>query len=235
MHGTVSLRDLNVELAEFSALERLGFGQWIYSAVPSYHGHQFPQLNRISSYPEGFIDAYNQYGFAHVDPFTPYWIKHRFAATYRTVRRSVTLSPRQSELMSLNADYQVNKGIVFPLENVIGFKGVLALSFEGSLTELDCYLKTVRPQLEHISRAVNQQILSRHGHFFISDQCVPVLTEQQRKVVTLLAKGMLTKQIADILSISLNAVDKHIANLKVRLSARTTAEAVALALRWQLI
>ena len=218
----------------FQRLNAMGFGRWIYSAVPNYHLRNKPQANRVSTYPAGFIESYNQLDFASVDPFTPYWLEHTNPASFRKVRRSVALNPKQKELMTLNADFDVNRGIAFPLTNVIGFKAVLALSFDGSLTELNSYIAAVEDELKNISRCCNEQFLRHHRATFLNSNA-PQLTAQQKRVLGLLADGKLTKQIADILSISLNAVDKHIANIKITLSARTSVEATALALQWHII
>ena len=218
----------------FRRLNAMGFGRWIYSAMPNYHDRRNTLVNRVSSYPAGFIESYNQLDFASVDPFTPYWLEHTDPASFRKVRRSVSLTPRQKELMTLNADFDVNRGIVFPLDNVIGFKAVLALSFDGSLAELNTYIATVEDELNVISKSCNEQFLRHHRATFLSSD-VPKLTGQQKRVLGLLAKGKLTKQIADVLSIYLNAVDKHIANIKVALSARTSVEAIALALQWHIL
>ena len=221
-------------LDNFRRLKAMGFGRWIYSAMPNYHDRKNTKVNRVSTYPIGFIESYNQLDCASIDPFTPYWFEHTDPASFRKVRQSASLNPRQKELMALNADFDVNRGIVFPLTNVIGFKAVLALSFDGSLTELNTYIPAVEDELRAISRCCNEQFLRHHRATFLSSD-VPKLTDRQTQVLGLLANGKLTKQIADMLSMSLNAVDKHIANIKVVLSARTSVEAVALALQWHII
>jgi len=212
----------------------LGFGQWIFSSVANNHLSTNTAVQRVSSYPRGFIDDYNHHGFSTVDPSTPYWLTHNEAASYRKVRRSVSLSPKQKNLMNLNRDHGVNKGIVIPLSNVLGFKSVLALSFEGTIEELNTYIGDVRNTLFSTSKSFNRQFLSRHKSHFLNSN-IPSLTPQQARILSLLAQGLLTKQIADRLSISANGVDKHVAKIKYSLSAKTTAEAVALSIQWQLI
>ena len=215
-------------------LSVLGFDHWIYSAIPNYHDNSNIRVNRVSSYPDGFIESYNQLDFARVDPFTPYWFKHDDPTSFRKVRQSAILTPRQRELMSLNADFAVNKGVVLPLKNVKGFKAVLALSFDGSLAELNAYIGTIEKELYELGQRCNQGFLRQHKELFFGNNS-PQLTSRQQEVMLLLVNGKLTKQISDILSISQNAVDKHIAKIKTTLSARTTPEAVALALQWNLI
>ena len=224
--------------ALFDALQQkmasLGFDQWIYSSAITLHKSDNMAVNRISSYPEKFIDDYNGHCFSDVDPSTPYWLSCDQAASYRKIRRTVTLSARQKSLMSLNADHQVNKGIVIPLRNVLGFKAVLALSFDGTIAELNSYIDEVQAELLSTSLAFNRQCLFSQSAYFINTD-KPTLTQQQTKILTFIAQGLLTKQIADILSISANGIDKHIANIKHALSAKTTAEAVTYALQWGLI
>lgn len=213
---------------------KMGFGQWIYSAVPTCHPADDPRVNRISSYPGGFIDEYNGAGFAAIDPSTPYWIRHESPASYRTVRRSVVLSSRQLKLMGLNHDYRVNKGVVIPIANVIGFKAVLALAYDGLGTELDSHLAEICEELVPAARTFNQQFLLRHKAHFLNHR-LPKLTMQQKRVAALLARGHLTKQVADTLDISINAVDKHIAGIKQAMHSRTLPQAVAMAVQWDLI
>lgn len=215
-------------------IESLGFGHWIYSAVDNQHETTSTNVKRISSYPKGFIDDYNSYNFHQVDPSTPYWLSNNKPASYRKVRRSVKLSARQSQLMDLNREYKVNKGILIPLNNFLGFKAVMALSFDGSIEDLNTYIVDVESELFSMSSAFNRNILSRQKSDFLNHSN-SILTRQQYRVIKLLAQGLLTKQIADYLDISANGVDKHIANIKRVLSAKTTAEAVVLAVQWELI
>ncbi len=215
-------------------MESLGFGRWIFSAASHLHKPNDLNVARVSSYPKGFVENYNSSQFYEVDPSTPYWLSHHKAASYRKVRSSVALSVRQKQLMDLNRDFGVNKGIVIPLQNVLGFKSMAALSFDGSISELNSYIENVGDELFSLSMAFNRNILSRHRSIFLN-HTKSLLTPKQTKVITLIAQGLQTKQVADRLAISINAVDKHIANIKTSLLATTTASAVALAVQWELI
>jgi len=212
----------------------LGFGRWIYSAVNSLHQTDDGEVNRISSYPQGFIDDYNRFNFSEVDPSTPYWIEKEYPASYRKVRESMSLNYKQQQLMNLNWDNDVNRGIVIPLRNVLGFKGVLALAYDGSIKDLNGYIPEVQHDLLDISQVFNREFLSRNKPMFTHGN-LPKLSDRKTHILSLLAQGLLTKQIADILSISINGVDKHIAHIKNSFRARTTTAAVALAIQWELI
>ena len=215
-------------------IETLGFGHWIYSATNNLHKTTTTNVKRISSYPKEFIEDYNRCNFYQIDPSTPYWLSNNKPASYRKVRSSVNLSARQNQLMDLNREHKVNKGIVIPLNNFLGFKAVMALSFDGSIEDLNTYIVDVGNELFSLSSVFNRNFLSRHKSVFLNHP-KSLLTRQQCRVIRLLAQGLLTKQIADYLGISANGVDKHIANIKRALSAKTTAEAVVLAVQWELI
>jgi len=215
-------------------MNSLGFGHWIFSAACHLHELDDAYVTRVSSYPRGFVEDYNKNKFYQVDPSTAYWLSHHKAASYRKVRRSVTLSARQNRLMDLNRDLGVNRGILIPLRNVLGFKSVVALSFDGSIEELNSYITDVEDKILSLSLRFNRHILSRHKSTFLQHS-KPLLTAKQTKVIRLVAEGLQTKQVADCLAISINAVDKHIANIKSSLHAKTTASAVALSLQWELI
>lgn len=224
--------------APLEAFERhmssLGFGRWIFSAASLLHKPSDPNVTRISSYPREFIEHYNSAHFNQLDPSTPYWLSQHKAASYRKVRRSTPLSLRQQQLMDLNKEHDVNRGIVIPLHNVLGFKAVMALSFDGSIAELNSYINAVEDEIFSASLAFNRSFLLRHKSLFLTPSKA-LLTPRQIKVIALIAQGLQTQQVADSLAISINAVDKHIANIKSSLCAPTTAAAVALALQWQLI
>jgi len=215
-------------------IEKLGFGHWIYSAVDNQHNTTATNVKRISSYPKRFISDYNDGNFFQVDPSTPYWLSNNNPASYRKVRCSVKLSAKQYQLMDLNKEHKVNKGILIPMSNVLGFKSVMALSFDGSIEDLNTYIVDVENELFLSSLLFNRKLLSCNKSMFLN-KSKPLLTRQQLRVTSLLAQGLLTKQIADQLNISANGIDKHVANIKRALSAKTTAQAVVRAVQWELI
>lgn len=61
------------------------------------------------------------------------------------------------------------------------------------------------------------------------------LTNRQRELITLLAKGYQQGQIAKKLNISRDTVSYHFRNIKIALDAKTTAQVVANALKLGLI
>ncbi len=70
----------------------------------------------------------------------------------------------------------------------------------------------------------------RHGSVPPPTDEAPVLSERERRVTIELARGLQTEDIAATLCISPHTVRTHVRNLKRKLGARTSAQAVALAI-----
>ena len=74
-----------------------------------------------------------------------------------------------------------------------------------------------------LSAEARKQLAWRDGH--------EALTEREREILDLLAKGEANKQIADVLSISENTVKTHLRSILGKLQARDRTEAVTVGLR----
>lgn len=57
------------------------------------------------------------------------------------------------------------------------------------------------------------------------------ITHKQKEVLILISKGLLDKEIARELGISYGTVRDYVSNIKLRLSASTRAQVVAIALK----
>lgn len=57
---------------------------------------------------------------------------------------------------------------------------------------------------------------------------VSILTHQEKNVLQLLSKGMLYKEIADMLDIKIDTVKKHAKNIYSKLKVRNRTEAAIL-------
>jgi len=89
--------------------------------------------------------------------------------------------------------------------------------------------------LNHLVEVVNryQDVPQKN-----SDLIIPLLEEltpREREILTLLAKGNGTRDIAELLSISINTVRNHIQHILEKLQVHTRLEAVAIAIKHKLI
>ncbi len=86
--------------------------------------------------------------------------------------------------------------------------------------------KTATP--EEILSAIDAVL---RGNAFLPKEAS--LTSREREVLSLLAQGLRTAQIAQELGISPKTVESHLEKLKEKLGCHTVPELRALALRWQ--
>lgn len=81
-----------------------------------------------------------------------------------------------------------------------------------------------------ISRKVVEEYLQHSGAFADRDS-YEKLTDREREVLQLIAEGRSTREIADLLHISVKTAESHRANLTGKLGIRTTAELTRYAIR----
>lgn len=62
--------------------------------------------------------------------------------------------------------------------------------------------------------------------------CLDRLSDRERRVLTLLGRGMSTREIADELGLSVKTVETHFAHMKHKLGVRTGRELMRVAVRW---
>ena len=82
-----------------------------------------------------------------------------------------------------------------------------------------------------VARRLMNQLQSDREH----EQRLGSLSTRERQILTLLAQGLTSKEIAQAISISANTVDNHRARLLSKLGVSNTASAISLAIRQGLI
>ena len=69
----------------------------------------------------------------------------------------------------------------------------------------------------------------------VSERQRQLLSQRERQIVQLLARGLSSKQIGGALEISTSTVNQHIRNLLLKLRAANRTHAVAIAVRQDLV
>ncbi len=105
---------------------------------------------------------------------------------------------------------------------------MLRLSPRGKIWLILCCYKLSATQEEtpginpHIINTVTGEI----ADIQLSEQRSHLLTSREKEVLTLIRQGKPSKQIADILGISINTVNRHRQNILEKLSVGNSMEAV---------
>lgn len=105
---------------------------------------------------------------------------------------------------------------------------VMHLSPNGKIwLILCCYsLSPIQEPLPGIASCIINNTTGKITEVSLSDRRSHILTDREKMVLNLIKEGKLSKQIADILGISIHTVNRHRQNILEKLSVGTSAEAV---------
>ena len=213
-----------------------GFWHWTYSAdaVCAPVGSPSPSVT-VTTYPEGHTREFFARRLDRTNPARPFVRAHREPSTYAAVRESALPPSRAVAVqLALNRHYDVTRGVIVPLHDVLGTWAVLGLAYRGSEADLDQAFASLAPEIERFARDLHRAVQRRHAPTFIG-RSLPRLSPRQGEVLRLFAEGLGNAEVADCLSLSVHTVDKHVARIKAAFGARTLAQATALALQWKLL
>lgn len=91
------------------------------------------------------------------------------------------------------------------------------------------------PMTPEVARKVLETLTDRHGEGNAQGVGAYDLTPRHRDILRLMAEGLVKKEIADVLNISVNTVSTHMQRVYEKLHVTTNTGAVAKALREKLI
>lgn len=106
------------------------------------------------------------------------------------------------------------------------------LTKQAEPQELGLALRSLEKHQTYISPAVSNLLLDRRDQTRVEDSAS--LTHRQRQVLTLIGKGKSTKEIAQLLGVSVKTVETHRARLMQALGLYGTNALMRTALRWGL-
>lgn len=117
--------------------------------------------------------------------------------------------------------------------------GASGFILKGALPdELLVAVRTVAQGQVYLYRSLNQKLLAEHLNQAVPDEAVAAakaLTDRELQVVRLISAGRTARQIAELLEISANTVERHRQNIMAKLGLHRRAELIKYALRKGLI
>jgi DNA-binding CsgD family transcriptional regulator len=239
-HETAHARELR-ELSADSlwsevarSADRLGCSHWNYTAAPTcYADGTLGRALRVTTYPERHVERCFERDLFAASPAIGYAVRTRAPARFAAVTAATPPSRQLSAFCALAREHGVSRGIVIPLDNVLGVRGSLSLVIDGSDRELTDLCAVLEP-IEAESRRLHGLLQARHAAAFARGM-LPRLTPRKRELLRGLVEGHSTAELADDLGVSVSTIDKHVAELKRVLRARTTPQMAALAVQYQLL
>jgi LuxR family quorum sensing-dependent transcriptional regulator len=178
--------------------------------------------------PEEWLKLYIERDYVHHDPafrhartvVLPFrWFKE---APYDPERE-----PRAAEVVQRAADFGILDGFLIPVASTAGRMG--QIWFGGRTLDLS---EDQLPALHLTAMYAFDRILKLHGS---PTRHHATLTPREREILTLVAGGKSTSEIAEALHISSRTVKEHIKHLCPKLGAVTRTQAVMIAVRDKII
>ena len=223
----------------FGALDQLvldyGFTHWSYVAAPTCApDRRLGEALRVTTYPREHVQSCERHGLYRSVPSLDHAFRSSQPTHYGVVRDSAPKSKGLEAFSALNQRFGLTRGMLVPLTHVVGVRAALGLAFDGSDRELEAFWHDRREPILAEADRIHRAIQSRHLRTF-SSALIPDLSTRKRDVLRALAGGCTTTEVADSLGIAVFTVDKHIADLKRILRARTTPQLTALAIQHGLL
>jgi LuxR family transcriptional regulator len=212
----------------------LGFSRWTFTAVPACAGPHPRGPLRVTSYPRDYVAEGSARGLYDANPGFAYAMQNTAPISYGSVRTYLPHTPRVRAYLELNRRFGVTRGVLLPIADALGARALLGLAFAGSERELLQLWHDARESVQTLGAETNRAILRDHLQTFARD-LLPRLTPRQREMLQLLAEGDTVGAAAERLRVSIHTADKHLAAARRALHAETTAHAVALAVRFQIL
>jgi LuxR family transcriptional regulator, activator of conjugal transfer of Ti plasmids len=207
----------------------LGFENFAYLGLHESH------TVWISNYPRDWISRYFERGYERIDPVVSLAKTHRraFAWTGEDWRSHRNKSVRG--LFNEAHDFHIETGITVPIAS--GFDSTAAITFATQSATADLYkrLTDARDFLELVGLYFHAHIDLKVKNAQPSQKSHPLLSQRETQCLEWAARGKTTAEVAEIISLSSRTVTFHLENARRKLDASNITQAVAIALRCNLI
>jgi len=217
--GCRDARSLQTQM--ISALARFGFKHASIIAAPtSANKKSFADRTLLSTWPKTWFEQYNQQNFVRDDPVVA--MTHVATKTFRWSEVIPKTSRAKSIMATAREDHGLKHGICIPIRVFEGLYAAVSIAGE----EVD-----QNDSGKFYSELIGVYAFNRLLNLGAEYPPPRTLTERQREIMHWIAAGKTTWDVGIILNLSVNTVNKTIANAMERLNVATRAQAVAEAIR----
>lgn len=121
-----------------------------------------------------------------------------------------------------------NKEYILPLlhAGAVGY-----ITKDARANELTTAIRTVYEHGAYLQPSITSALVNALAESAKASQPSPMLTEREIQIVQLIAEGLINREIADRLGISVKTVDTHRGNIMEKLGVHNTAELIKYAIR----
>ncbi|OEJ67347.1 helix-turn-helix transcriptional regulator [Magnetovibrio blakemorei] len=219
-------------MALLEEVGRHGFDWAMYGFGRRRNDSEELEITYFSNYSKEWQDEYEKLGGSQNDIDTLHCISSTEDQIFFSPETRENLTPEQKAIDEFAQRSGIKNGISFPLRAGpdINDWGGLGLSTRMDDDEFSAVLDERRDYLRLIAQVFHAVTQSRP----LAKNAL-LLTEKEKQALSLTAKGLKTKQIADKLGMSDKAVDQHIARATAKLASTTRTQAVAEAIRLHIL
>ena len=221
----------------YSDMQSLGFvhGQYCY-AMNRRGGEKGdkPTFLAVSNYSDSFMADYLDCKGEKYDYSVDWCLQQDNVLKWDSKKRYSSLSPEAQIVENMSYDHQILNGLSIPLKengsDNWGGIGLSATAIDDKEFDRDIY-----PHLEYIHQAALlfhtvAQKFSKYDLFVKSEQYgLPILKPIEKETLKCLSGGLFLQDIAQRFHKSPDTVNGYIRDIKKKLKARTSCQAVAIA------
>lgn len=222
-------------------VDKIEFSRTLYTVLPTFSSFDpnTPPYAFLTNYDDEWMTYYQEKGYHLNDSALNHCLSGTDAPYLHDERQSLNSLCQPEQRVIKDAHQAGIKNLLsIPMNNNFGAVGVLSLSHHGKGSDfsrlyqeqyelIQLYALTLN---EHINKNVANKINERFGRVY-----TPNITAKEREVLLLLVEGCTYDQIAHKLTVGVSTIRKHTQSLLIKLKARNTTHACALALRWGLV
>lgn len=215
-----------------------GFRYFTYHIV-KLQGVSGVQPLFTTNYPDEWVNHYGQQAYMRHDPVVVEGPRRQLPFRWTDVAQPRDLDPVQRRIFTEASDFRISNGLTIPIHGRDGEYAALNLIPDGRPEE---QVRTLEQQF-HLGHLVafywhslaGARMLEQQGQAFPEAAPKPALSEREREVLTWVARGKSTWDVAQILALSERTVIFHIENAKKKLNAATRTHLVVKAVMDRLI
>lgn len=199
--------------------ETAGLSCYAIGDQPPPESAALPQFFH-SSWPKTWLDRYVSGGYVTYDPCLQYIAENVRPVTFTEMPKQGWMTPPQHAMWQDVQAHGFTEGLVVPIHNLQRPRA--AAVYAGSVQEAD---PAAFPSLYLIALYAHERLRNLGRE----DAPGVILTAREQEVLSGLARGLTDDEIGHSLAISVRTVRFHLNQARIRLEARTRAQAVAIA------
>ena len=221
LDNCTSVADLSALVEDFHhTIDAFGFtscasGAWI--GVGKARSHRF----FFNSWPQAWLDIYNQQNFFHDDPFVQESQRSMEIYFWSELEERQALTARGKEICDISRAFGWKEVIGIPIHGPADYQGLVSIA---TMQPVELAPRD-RAFLELIGHAIHNRCRKEIG-FGLSPE-LPPMTARELECMRWVAVGKTNWEIGQVLGISPSTVHFHVESAKRKLNKTTRTEAVA--------